>query len=62
MIDRREAICKAVNLAEEGDLVLVTGKGCEQAMVVAGGRKIPWDDRVELRRAIHERYGAKSNK
>ncbi|HCC21951.1 TPA: hypothetical protein DEP86_00950 [Candidatus Uhrbacteria bacterium] len=60
ILDRREAISKAVSLAEEGDLVLVTGKGCEQAMVVAGGRKIPWDDRDELRRAIHERYDKKT--
>ena len=43
--DRREAIKKALNLAEEGDIVLITGKGCEQAICVAGGVKIPWDDR-----------------
>ncbi|MFH2062716.1 MAG: UDP-N-acetylmuramyl-tripeptide synthetase [bacterium] len=55
ILDRGEAIRKAVDLAEDGDLVLVTGKGCEQAMVVAGGRKIPWDDRTELRRAIRAR-------
>jgi len=60
ILDRREAIAKAIGLAEDGDLVLVTGKGCEQAMVVAGGRKIPWDDRTELRRAIRERYGSKA--
>jgi UDP-N-acetylmuramyl tripeptide synthase len=44
-------------MAQDGDLVLVTGKGCEQAMVVAGGKKVPWDDRERLRRAIRERLG-----
>lgn len=47
--DRREAIAKALQLAQAGDLVLITGKGSEQAMVVAGGRKIPWDDRHVVR-------------
>lgn len=44
--DRREAIGKALRLAAPGDLVLVTGKGAEQTMAVAGGRYIPWDDRA----------------
>lgn len=52
ILDRREAIRKAVALAGAGDLVLVTGKGAEQRMAVARGRKIPWDDREELRLAI----------
>ena len=43
--DRREAIKKALSEAGEGDIVLITGKGCEQAICVAGGVKIPWDDR-----------------
>ena len=52
ILDRGEAIKKAVALASAGDLVLVTGKGAEQAMCVAGGKKIPWDDRAKLREAI----------
>lgn len=43
--DRREAIKKAVSLAEKGDAVVITGKGGEVWMCVAGGRKIPWSDR-----------------
>jgi UDP-N-acetylmuramoyl-L-alanyl-D-glutamate--2,6-diaminopimelate ligase len=55
IMDRGEAIDKAVSLAKDGDLVLVTGKGAEQAMVVANGKKIPWDDRVRVREAIKKR-------
>ena len=55
--DRGEAIDRAVALAREGDLVLITGKGAEQAICVAGGRKIPWDDRRRVRRALRERSG-----
>jgi UDP-N-acetylmuramoyl-L-alanyl-D-glutamate--2,6-diaminopimelate ligase len=50
--DRREAIFEAMRKAEPEDLVLLTGKGSEQAMCVAGGRKIPWDDRKVAREAI----------
>ncbi|MBT4121263.1 MAG: UDP-N-acetylmuramyl-tripeptide synthetase [Candidatus Magasanikbacteria bacterium] len=49
ILDRREAIKKAVSLAKKGDLVLITGKGSEQAMCVAGGKMISWDDREVVR-------------
>ncbi|MFH1047268.1 MAG: UDP-N-acetylmuramoyl-L-alanyl-D-glutamate--2,6-diaminopimelate ligase [Patescibacteria group bacterium] len=58
--DRGEAIDRAVDLAEPGDLVLLTGKGCEQAIAVANGRKIPWDDRERLRQAIKRKLTAQS--
>ena len=45
IIDRREAIKKAFKLADVGDIVLITGKGNEQAICVANGEKIVWDDR-----------------
>ncbi len=50
--DRREAVERAVAMAESGDMVLVTGKGSEQGMCIAGGRMIPWDDREVVRSAL----------
>lgn len=52
ILDRREAIKKAISLAQENDLVILTGKGCEQAIVVAGGKKIHWDEREVAREII----------
>jgi len=52
IMDRREAIKKALQFACAGDLVLITGKGCEQAICVAGGKKIPWDDREVVREEL----------
>lgn len=49
ILDRREAIRRALQLAKPGDLVIITGKGCEPWMCVAGGKKIPWDDRQIVR-------------
>jgi len=45
ILDRREAIKKALKLAKLGDTVIITGKGCEPWLCVAKGKKIPWDDR-----------------
>jgi UDP-N-acetylmuramoyl-L-alanyl-D-glutamate--2,6-diaminopimelate ligase len=49
ILDRREAIKKVLKLAEEGDTVVITGKGCEPWMCVAKGEKIAWDDRQIVR-------------
>ena len=54
-IDRRKAISLAVSRAKAGDLVLITGKGSEQAMCIAGGKMIPWDDRMIAREALTHR-------
>ncbi len=52
ILDRQEAINKAVDLAQAGDIILITGKGSEQKMCVAGGKMIFWDDRVAARNAL----------
>lgn len=43
--DRREAIKKAVDLAKAGDSVVITGKGSEPLMHLAGGRSVSWSDK-----------------
>jgi UDP-N-acetylmuramoyl-L-alanyl-D-glutamate--2,6-diaminopimelate ligase len=50
--DRREAIKKALSSAGENDIVLITGKGSEQAICVANGAKIPWDDREVVKEEL----------
>ena len=52
VLDRRQAIKKAFSLARKDDLVLITGKGAEQAICVKNGRKIPWDDRQVAREEL----------
>lgn len=52
ILDRKQAIIQAVGVAQKGDLILVTGKGSEQGMMVAGGKMIPWDDREIVREGI----------
>ncbi len=52
ILDRKDAIQKAIDMAEEGDMVLVTGKGSEQKMCVAGGKMIEWDDREVVRDSL----------
>lgn len=45
IIDRREAIKKSLELVQSGDVVVITGKGCEPWICIANGKKIPWDDK-----------------
>ena len=52
ILDRREAIREALKQARPGDTVVITGKGAEPWMVVARGRKIPWDDRKIVREEL----------
>ncbi len=52
ILDRHEAIRRGLQIADVGDLVLITGKGSEQAMCISGGRKIPWDDRAIVREEL----------
>jgi UDP-N-acetylmuramoyl-L-alanyl-D-glutamate--2,6-diaminopimelate ligase len=42
--DRKKAIHEAINKANKNDIVLVTGKGAEENMMI-GHQKIPWNDK-----------------
>ena len=55
ILDRGEAIAKALGLARENDLVIITGKGSEQAICVANNKKIPWDDREKVREILRKK-------
>ena len=58
-IDRREAIRAALSMAEEGDAVVVSGKGSEDVIAVAGGKKIPWDERKVVEEEFAKLSGGK---
>jgi len=50
ILDRREAIRESLKISQPGDVVVITGKGCEPWLCVAGGKKIPWDDRQVVKK------------
>ena len=54
IVDRREAIAKAIELARPGDLVLIAGKGHEKYQVI-GERVLPFDDVAVAREALARR-------
>jgi UDP-N-acetylmuramoyl-L-alanyl-D-glutamate--2,6-diaminopimelate ligase len=49
--DRRTGIGKALSLARKGDVVLITGKGAEQSIII-DGKKYSWDDRKVVREEL----------
>ena len=55
VVDRREAIHRAVALADESDVVLVAGKGHEQGQELADGVIVPFDDVAVAREALRAR-------
>jgi UDP-N-acetylmuramoyl-L-alanyl-D-glutamate--2,6-diaminopimelate ligase len=46
ILDRREAIRHGLTLANNGDIIVITGKGSETSIAIAGGKKIPWSERA----------------
>jgi UDP-N-acetylmuramoyl-L-alanyl-D-glutamate--2,6-diaminopimelate ligase len=57
ILDRRDAIRKALSLAKEGDAIIITGKGTDPYIMEANGEKTPWDDanivREDLKTLLH---------
>jgi UDP-N-acetylmuramoyl-L-alanyl-D-glutamate--2,6-diaminopimelate ligase len=51
-VDRRTAIAQAISGAQQGDVVVIAGKGHEQGQEFAHGRKIPFDDVTVARGAL----------
>jgi UDP-N-acetylmuramoyl-L-alanyl-D-glutamate--2,6-diaminopimelate ligase len=51
--DRRSAIRRAVEVAREGDVLLLAGKGHETS-IFYGGDKLAWDDREVARDALRD--------
>jgi UDP-N-acetylmuramoyl-L-alanyl-D-glutamate--2,6-diaminopimelate ligase len=58
VVDRREAIRLAVELADERTAVLIAGKGDEPIQVI-GDEEHPFYDFDEVSKALEERYGAR---
>ena len=59
IMDRREAIAKAISYARIGNVILISGKGTDPYIMEAHGRKIPWSDaevaKEELKNVLDKR-------
>lgn len=52
IIDRRQAIARALSEARTGDAVLVTGKGTDPFLLEANGVRTPWSDAAVVREEL----------
>ena len=52
ILDRHEAISRALKIARAGDVVLISGKGSEQFLVLPGNKRIDWDDASVVREEL----------
>ncbi len=53
ILNRREAIHEALRYGKKGDVVVITGLGCQPFRCMAGG-KIKWDERKVVREEIRK--------
>jgi len=60
VVDRRQAMQKAFQLASAGDVVLLLGKGSEQVMAVAG-KLVPWNDEEVAREILRKIQETRNN-
>ena len=56
VLDREQAIAKAIREAQKGDVVLITGKGAEEVMAVEENKFIPFSDRKIARQELSKRF------
>lgn len=54
IVNRREAIRKAISLAQEGDVILITGKGTDPYIMGPSGTKESWDDAAVAREELEK--------
>ncbi|PLX78462.1 MAG: UDP-N-acetylmuramoyl-L-alanyl-D-glutamate--2,6-diaminopimelate ligase, partial [Desulfuromonas sp.] len=54
--DRRQAIRRAIEVLQPGDLLVVAGKGHEDYQII-GTKRFHFDDREEIRQALQARGG-----
>jgi len=52
ILDRKEAIVRALALAKPGEAVIITGKGSEVWMCLENGKKIPWSDKDTVKEEL----------
>jgi UDP-N-acetylmuramoyl-L-alanyl-D-glutamate--2,6-diaminopimelate ligase len=56
VVDRRLAIARAIDIASEGDIVLLAGKGHETCQIIKDVAQ-PFDDRLVARGLLESKYG-----
>lgn len=59
ILDRRQAIHKAISEARKNDIVVVTGKGAEEVMAIGENQFIPFSDRKIVREELECRFKMK---
>jgi UDP-N-acetylmuramoyl-L-alanyl-D-glutamate--2,6-diaminopimelate ligase len=54
VLDRKEALKKSLEIAKQGDVILVTGKGNEQFLVLPGDNRIPWNEATVIKDLLNQ--------
>ena len=60
VLDRKEAIKKALETAKQEDTIIITGKGSEVWMCLANNKKIPWSDKEIVKQEFEKLQNSNS--
>jgi len=52
ILSRKDAFKKALALAKRQDIIIITGKGSENSIVRANGKKEHWNDTKEMQKLL----------
>ena len=52
ILDRRAAIHRVLQIAQPNDIIIITGKGSEQFLVLPGNKRIAWDEPSVVREEL----------
>ncbi len=58
VLDRCVAIHRALEISQTGDLILITGKGSEQFLVLPGNKRIEWDEVSVVKEELSNIYNS----
>ncbi len=61
IMDRRLAIRAALEIAPDGAVVLISGKGTDPYIMGPHNTKTPWDDAAVVRREVNDLFGTREN-
>jgi len=62
VLDRRDAIARAIDGMDEGDIVIATGKGSEDWIHLAHGRKTVWNEKAVMQELLMKKSVGQAKK
>ena len=54
VLDRKQAIAESLSIAKTNDIILITGKGSEQFLILPNNQRIAWDEPSVIKEVLNQ--------